>query len=239
MTPPAGKNATVGHTCAQFRQYLKRAEALCRMVAGRDLFGVPLYIVPQSQLIPLFGPATYCYAYTCPSLDLYLRDSIENWLGRGPCLVINDAALIEDFDPDDHEELVLNHTLHELAHILDRQELFARRPVDRDRIVFESLVMESLNSSKPVEPAIVGHGLQFIRIAIHLAERANADGYDFRLAGVCPTHKFGLSPIDDYYEAIGDEVARNFNVRFRDFGPPPDQMIDLFNSDTQTRGGSK
>lgn len=239
MIPPTDKNATVGHTCAQFRQYLKRAEALCRIVAGRDLFGVPLYIVPQSQLSHLFGPATYCYAYTCPSLDLYLRDSIANWYGRGPCLVINDIALAEDYEPVDHEELVLNYTLHELSHILDRQELFARRPEEPDRIVFESLVMASVTDSKPVDSPIVGHGLQFIRIAIHLAERANAEGYDIRLAGVCPTHKFGLSPIEEYCISLGDEVVKNFHLRFRDFGPPPLQLIDLFNSDTQPQGESK
>lgn len=75
-----------------------RSQHLCRAVAGRDLEGLPLYIMPQSQLAAEYGNAERCYAYTTPSLDLYLRPHIRDWRGRGPCMVINDLALAEAYE---------------------------------------------------------------------------------------------------------------------------------------------
>ena len=75
------------------------AESLCRLVARRDLAHVPLYIVPQSQLPSVCGTAKHCHAYTTPSLDLYFRDHMRSWRGRGPCMLINDRGVYEDTDP--------------------------------------------------------------------------------------------------------------------------------------------
>lgn len=87
MAQETAKNATPPNVGDPYGQYLAEVETVSRLITGRNLFGVPLYIVPQSRLIPLFGAATYCYADTLPSVDLYLQDLIENWLGRGPCMV--------------------------------------------------------------------------------------------------------------------------------------------------------
>ncbi len=95
LTP---NNTPVGHPGGDMAALLAEAEWLCQAVAGRDLAGIPIYMVPQSSLPPDWGSADRCFGYTTPSLDLYLREHISEWRGRGPAVVINDVALAEDFE---------------------------------------------------------------------------------------------------------------------------------------------
>lgn len=94
-------NAPAGHPGDDMARILADGEALCRAVTGRDLEGVPLYLVPQSILPPECGSGDHCYAYTLGSLDLYLAPHIPHYRGRGPCVVVNDIALAEEFDGED------------------------------------------------------------------------------------------------------------------------------------------
>src|SRR5690606_4370689 len=71
MSQVTHQNATAGHPGDDMAKTLADAEALCRAVAGRDLDGIPLYLVPQSILPPECGSGDHCYAYTLGSLDLY------------------------------------------------------------------------------------------------------------------------------------------------------------------------
>lgn len=231
------QNATVAGTVGPFGQYLADAERLCRLVAPRDLDGHAIYIVPQSRLADWFGQAESAYAYTTPSLDLYLQAHIDTWLGRGPCMVINDLAIAEDYEPEFHRDIVFNNVLHELAHILDRPQLFAERIDNQDLLLFESLVVANQLQHESESPTC-GHGQSFVRIAIHLVARANRHGYDLRPAGVCRMHEFGLSPIGNYIDALGDEIAQHQSTHFRDFPEPAIQFTELWNFDTQSRGES-
>lgn len=103
------------------------ASTLCQVVAESDLEGFPLYIVRQSLISAELGNADTCYGYTLPSAALYYRANIDPWHGFGPCAVINDIALAEDFDPEDLEYATHAVVLHELAHILDRAQLCDER----------------------------------------------------------------------------------------------------------------
>ena len=227
------QNATVANPDSHMAKYLAEAESLCRIVASLDLAGHPIYIVAQSQLESFFGQAGGCYAYTTPSLDLYVRDHIDDWQGRGPCMVINDLAIAEDHAPDAHRELVLNHTLHELAHILDRPSLFEDRNDHPDKLLFEALVVANTTSRPQSTEPIYGHRLNFIRIAIHLVDRANRAGFDIRHSGVCATHRYGLAPIANYVDALGDEPSRSSSLRFQDIveNDTPNQFNQLWTAD--------
>lgn len=150
---------------SDFTYLVDRAGQLCQAVAGRDLAGHELYIICQSAISGEYGTAEGCEAYTSSCLDLYLREFIPNWRGRGPCLVLNDLALQADVHPDDWEVVVLGNTLHELAHILDRPELYRTRPVAHpDRLKFESLVLaDEVRQPTPTinGPPWSGHGTSF------------------------------------------------------------------------------
>ena len=68
MSQVTQQNATAGHTGDDTAKILADAEALCRAVAGRDLDGIPLYLVPQSILPARCGSGDHCFAYTLGSL---------------------------------------------------------------------------------------------------------------------------------------------------------------------------
>lgn len=214
------------------------AQSLCRTIAPRDLADVPLYIVRQSQISSEFGNAEGCDGYTTPSLDLYLRGRLGNrWFGRGPCMVINDTALLDDCHPDDLDHVTLGVVLHEFAHILDRDALYAeRKHVDRQRLKFESLVIADASSRpKPkVEvPAYFGHGESFIRTALHVRHRAFHNHMDVAPSQLCAGRRYGLSHAQRYAEALGDEPEQFADRTFREIrsAKPPPKFLSVWADD--------
>jgi hypothetical protein len=229
-------DATVGAQGGDGATLAAEAEALCRAVAGRDLASVPLYIVAQSSLPPEAGSGDHCYGYTTPSLDLYLRPHLPHWIGRGPCMVINDLALAEDHHADDLQYVVQCCVLHELAHILDRPALFAdRTDADPLKLQFEALVVADATGRAPSidVPAYYGHGASFIRIALHLCHRATRHGVDVGPGALCAGYRFGLSPAFRYQAALGDEPARMADWLISDIlaAQPPPAFTELWNQD--------
>jgi hypothetical protein len=229
--PGANLGDPVANLCA-------RAEALCQQTAPRDLAGVPLYVVPQSALPADRGTAEACHGYTTPSLDLYLRDVIgPAWRGRGPCMVINDLALLGEA-PDELETCFLATALHELAHILERPALYRERPnAEPARLMFEALLLAHVvaepPSSEEARASLPHHGQRFIRAALHLRHRAEAAGVCIGAALVCPNRQYGLSHVNAYRAALGDEPIRLADARIRDVlaSPPPQDFSRLWADD--------
>ena len=121
---------------------IAKALRLCRTVASRELGHTPLYLLPQSQLQVGLG-TKYHYGFTHPHADLLYRHYIKPWRGRGPCEVINDIAIAEDFADEDFEYFIHCLALHGLGHILDRPELYDNEDCDDpDRL-------QSVASPKP------------------------------------------------------------------------------------------
>jgi hypothetical protein len=141
MTPESLPDAPVGQLCGHVGQFLLKAECLCRTIAHRDLGETPLYLLAQSQL-PIGLGTQHHYAFTHPRADMMYRNHIATWLGRGPCAVINDIGIAEDFDPSDVEYATIGVVLHELAHVLERPALFDEQDCDDpDRLQFDALVL--------------------------------------------------------------------------------------------------
>ncbi len=83
-----------------------RPTALINFVKNRLTFrqsDVGAGIPTNREACSEFGNADKCYGYTLPSAALYYRAYIDPWLRFGPCAVINDITLAEDFDPEDWE----------------------------------------------------------------------------------------------------------------------------------------
>jgi hypothetical protein len=216
-----------------------RAEALCRRIAPRDLGHTPLYIVPLSQIRSILGGPSVCDGFTCPSLDVYLRNDIgSSWRGRGPCMVINDLQF-GDAEPEDVELMFFATVLHELAHILERPRLFRERTdAEPARLAFEAIVLAAYVQDPPIEnmPERMGlqdHDERFIRAALHLRYRAEAAGVCISPALVCPTRDYGLSHANAYRDALGDEPIRLANARIRNVlaSPPPEEFSRLWADD--------
>ncbi len=230
------KNATVRHPVAHVATLLDRAEALCRAVAGRDLGETPLYIVAQSALPLGYYAGDYHGAFTVASLDIYLRDHIPNYRGRGPCMVINDLMLAEMYETEDQEYLTQQFALHELGHILNRPALFEDRTgVDPNKLLFESLVVADCTKRPPRDdiPLYHGHEIDFIRIALHLCYRAQQVGFDACHASLCAGYRYGLSHASLYLESLGDEPAHCADMLFSDIRAtePPQAFSSLWCDD--------
>lgn len=234
VSEPNASVATVGDLWPDF---VARARALCRTVAGRDLAGLPLYILLQSEVADVMGPENFSDGYTTPNLDLNLRSVIgEAWKGRGPCMVVNDVSIADEHFPEDVDVVAMSTVLHELAHILDRPS-----PVDlqslpsEDRIEFETLVISNAarHEHRPLPTPYFGHEEQFIRIALHLQFRAALVGVVTIPNLLCAGRRYGLSHAHRYMEAIGDEPADMLQVPFAEITrtPPPESFTHLWLSD--------
>lgn len=220
-----------------FDAIIARGYALCRAIAARDLRDSPLYIIRQSAIAIELGAAKGCSAYTTPSLDLYLADHIPNYRGRGPCMVINDLALLADVYPEDLEEITLGTIIHELAHILDRPALYEERPnVEPAKLKFESLVLaDAIARPRPTVkvPPYHGHGASFIRIVLHLRHRALRHQINLLANELCGGQRNGLSPGTAYKGTLGDEPRRLAYLTFAQIAAikPPAEFTKLWDDD--------
>lgn len=127
---------------------------------------------------------------------------------------------------DDLELDFLRIVLHELAHILQRPELYRdRHGTESARIAFEALVLGDCVASEPAsEPdprPFSGHEADFIRIALHLRHRAEMAGVLVPLFGYCAGTPYGLSHANRYRQALGNEPRRLAGERFRDILATP------------------
>ncbi len=185
------QNATEGHQCVHMADVLANATRLCQVVAESDLEDFPLYLVRQSLI----------------SAELFYRAYIDPWLGFGPCAVINDIALAEDFDSEDLEYATRAVILHELAHILDRAVFCdERRDEPVEKLQFESRVVANATRQSP---------------------RSERPPY----AG----HRHRLSPASLYQDALDDEPSQQINNRLRDLPSVelPSRFLEVWNSDVQ------
>lgn len=237
MSQPAAENATRANPGDDVAALCRRAERLCRRIAGPDLAGAPIYIVCQSTLAHDFGRAEGCEAYTTPSLDLYLADHIRDYRGRGPCMVINDLTLRED-NANDFGYWFSALILHELAHILERPALFEDRAGENpDKIKFEALCLRSIAA----EPDAVGgpsyraHEAAFVRTVVHLCYRAAKAGRRIAPSAVFGCRQYGLSRPERYVAALDDEPRRCTDRLFRDIlaTEPPAAFANLWHDDVR------
>jgi len=229
------ENASLGAKLGHVGKFLTDAESLCRRIAGPDLGSLPLYLLEQSKM-PVGLGTTYHYAFYFPHADLIYQDYIADWRGRGPCVVINDIGIAEDFESIDHEYVVTGIVLHELGHVLDRPMLFDEQAYeDSERRQFDALVITdaSKRPSRSDVPMYFGHGANFIRIVIHLAYRASLAGFEISPAGIAATHRLGLSPIASYADALGDEPHRYLDLELRALvsHEPPDEFVQRWTAD--------
>jgi hypothetical protein len=221
---------------------VQKVEALCYRLAPHDLGTDPLYIVRQSRIPPELGGRSICGGFTSPRLDLYLQTVIAPaWRGRGPCLVVNDTDFLPTMDSQDIETEFLGVVVHELAHVLERPHVLAPFPVSIEpaRIQFEAICLGNMMSAEatPEEEsfAFVGHGINFIRIVLHLCHRAKQSDMWLTPAGLCAGRQYGLSHANRYRAALGDEPQRLAHASFREIiaTPAPSEFSQIWTEDLE------
>jgi hypothetical protein len=210
------------------------AEWLCRKVAGRDLWGVPLYIRFQSELPTARG--RHLHGCTGPNLDLLFRPHVgrRNWFGRGPAMLICDVAKADglrksaapvyaahpgDTDLTDRavaslfRRAVLQTAVHELAHVANGTRPDPKRrakPAEVEALAkwIDRVIRRPASGDVPDAPPFESHGGPWVRLALHFAHRARAAGVPLCPDRVAKCDQYGLSPTADYLAALGDEPDR-------------------------------
>jgi hypothetical protein len=238
MSQHPSQNAADGLLGDAHADLWQRAERLCRAVATQDLANLTLYIVPQSRTAEL-GFAEDLHGVTCLSLDLYVREYVDDYRGRGPAMVINEDAIRQCSHPDDVEYILLATVLHELAHILERPTHYVDRPADADplRIKFDALtVARATHEPWPVDvPAYECHDHMFIRTCLHLAYRAEQAGVEICPNVFCAGRGYGLYPATSYRRTLGDEPEQLRQLKFQEILAiePPAAFTALWQDDVE------
>jgi hypothetical protein len=228
------QNASVATVSDFWRDFIARSKALCRTVASRDLAGLPLYILLQSEVADIMGQENFSDGYTTPNLDLNLRSVIgDRWHGRGPCMVLNDVSIADEHFPEDVDIVAMSTILHELAHILDRPvpgDLWSQP--SEDWIEFETKVIANAgrHETRPLPTPYFGHEDQFVRIALHLHHRSGLAGVDTIPNLLCAGRRYCLSHAHRYIEAIASEPADMLQLSFAEISrsDPPKAFTKLW-----------
>lgn len=226
-------------------------ETLLRRIAPADFASHPIYVCFASIVPTHLRPSALCWGFTAPALDLAFHEwlvSCGRWRGRGPVIVLNDIAIraeAEALAGDDHEfadqlyrSRILATALHEAGHVLQCQ--IDLRPIPED-IAFDvehraqDAVAEFVaNEDTPPVPW-KGHDAEFIRVLIHVVNRAEQILGERLPARLLFDHgRFDVSTLFCYRRAIEREiVAFDSTMTFADLRlcHPPDAFVDLWKQD--------
>jgi hypothetical protein len=180
---------------------LHRAEALIRAID--PLMTLPVYIIDAKDVDDERLLSSGWIACTGMLMDLQLRPTLERlkqWRGRGFGMIIHPELLPSGF------RFVAGCVLHEYSHFIeDYNEARYSKPIPRwskaearKADEFNSAVANFIaTSALPAQaelPRWSGHGIDFVRIASHLAYRANRVFESIKpkhLRSVSPYHPFG------------------------------------------------
>ncbi len=207
----------------------RRAEIVLRHAIGSPL-PWPVYIVLVSAL-PKCQQRLVLYACTGPALDLYFRDDIPNYRGRGPCLLINDFEFAAC--PPLYHSSVTALAIHEAAHVLvggwEFEDDAAVELAPRVRRAMHSFLTERPASIEIEDEIESDHGPDWIRCSIHLWHRSKRLMRDLSLAVVL---KQSLPAWDSsgWALSLGDELERFERKPIRDVlrEPIPDKLQSMW-----------
>jgi hypothetical protein len=212
---------------------LHRAEALIRAID--PLMTLPVYIIDAKDVDDERLLSSGWIACTGMLMDLQLRPTLERlkqWRGRGFGMIIHPELLPSGF------RFVAGCVLHEYSHFIeDYNEARYSKPIPRwskaearKADEFNSAVANFIaTSALPAQaelPRWSGHGIDFVRIASHLAYRANRIFESIKpkhLRSVSPYHPFGSE--DQALEACSEELDCELPLIELLRTPPPSALV--------------
>lgn len=233
------------------RRLAAQAEALCRTLAPDAATGA-FYAVLRSDLPPEYqGGDGGALALTSRHLDLMLRPTLERqgrWRGRGPAILLDAAEIaahsakrIRPARRRVFPVVAAGAVLHELAHIINAGPRDDAEPdpgfVQFSRLVLAADLTGKIDATNGPGALVPWHSHEaaFIRIALHLAYRANALGYAVMTIGLFDAAMYGLSPTYGYVAALGDEPERLADrpITTVSHVPPPPAFAELWDANVR------
>ncbi len=169
-------------------------------------------------------------------------ESTNRWRGIRSAIWINIAAIREANKalPPAERRLfdwatILGVLLHESGHVLDAGCVTVEPP-EKDltelRSSFDKWVMAPLK--RRTDPPWFLHEKSWIRCSIHLAYRGRRRLLPVPAIGVVDTVRYGLSSVEKYESALGNEPSTMMNLPFKTIlsTAPPAAFIELWKKDT-------
>ncbi len=216
---------------------LSHAEGLLRAIEPVELGDGPVYLLDAASAA-WFDSST-CIGATHPSFDLLLRPILESqgrWRGRGFACLLDVEWFAANAKPWGWRlKAVCRTTIHELAH----RVCFPLSMLDSD--VTEAFTVAAMSTDVAVDD-VVGHGGTWLRALCHLAWRANATPWPYRLQ--CKADDLGdhgayrLSQFRDYADTLRREIVRHHETPLREVlaTEPPAAFVELLANESDDSG---
>ncbi len=205
---------------------------MLRRVAPEDFPPeIPIYLLTADEGIRQILGADDCGACTSNIMSWQLRPYLEDtgrWQGLGYC-----AAFYTS-----HVNELAGIAIHEAAHMIVQGRPMPasnyRKLATAAGWTGEVPLTDFIEGCTPVSaPAWRGHGVDFIRAALHLHARWPDDVpiEHLRIAG----RRYGLTPAQFYAWRLEDELQSHPTGSIREIleTPPPTEFAELFRADTQ------
>jgi len=203
----------------------QRCESLCTELSGREMRFVLGSEVPD---LPIRAS---CRGLFCWAFGQLLRGEIgERYVDDCACALISDVAILSAFDGFNSDNPEIRNTierefqlvgLHETAHaVTSRKPEIILSTVElsncREAVQMQSAEPRTTDSGRL--PPWQGHGVQFMRAAIHMCHRSRQLGYEMLPAqGVIDCNCYALSRLEIVYVPIlRDECERLSGIPLSD-----------------------
>lgn len=168
---------------------------------------------------------------TCPSMGEIYHDSIEGYEGPGPAMILNPAVPIDMVATAAHE---LSHRL--LAPTLCKDPpsqayvVAARQCIEQAE--WEDFSPEAATLEEELVAARKAHGLDFIRMAIHVSARLCEMRWPLNTTELLFWQEVTSTPSFEFFDALRDECheLRDEPLSAIKSIPPPTGFNSLFES---------
>lgn len=152
------------------------------------------------------------YGMTAPTMATWFRSEIQNWLGNGPAMLINDGEILKlcEGDFESASGVLTAIICHELTHCLQVPRLCHDAiSADWKPQAFGRLLTEP----DPVTPAQEArtrsqHPKEFIRLALHVRHRMQQSGWLVPLSYLLDWERFAYVAAQWHVDALAEDFER-------------------------------
>jgi len=189
-----------------------------QQLADSLLPGCQPYIVLESQGPPPSVRLPGALAFTGLALDVQLEPWLSargDWQGRRPAIFVDDDAIRKlaleasaehgGYAAEIERHVLLATVTHEAAHVAQKG-IDTRPMTDEFRELAEAAVAYSIAAIEDTgRPPFLGHDWRWVRLAIHLAHKANALGYTFPISFLFSGESYAITEAKNFAYALGRE----------------------------------
>lgn len=205
------------------------AAAACVRHVFPEWAELPVYVLPLSR-VPA-GLRIGINGMTSPVMDLVVREAVEHWYGRGPCLIWNDRpGWVQDYA--ELKRWATSVVLHEAVHVALWDHPFyatADTPEPMLAMLGRASVtrVEVMTDAEVEDRQAEHHGWRYVRAAVVACRRAAAANYPVD-PGTVLDLGYPLFPLHRYERALSSDLFGLSTVTGLNRVPPSSEFLGLW-----------